>query len=415
MARRPPLEGIPGREADAAQRGFFYQALVAALAWVRLQPNEELLIESPEDLTVAADGAADLRQVKDRADTLTLNGVIGWLGTVVQLQARNPDYELTFAYISTSTIGLERAKKDQPNGNAGLDEWNAVKAGQPPAALVSVLRRLAARDKDLAAFLSQRTDEQVVTELVSRVTWAVAAPRVAQIEQELAEAIAELAYAEFGEPKSRGRQLMDRLVQHVFRRSTQRSRDQRRLTYADLLEFVRPLVAVAMTSAEYARLLQRAALVEAVPVELLTARITERTTRLRQSRFFTEARPTEQAAELATAVLPGGSLELGSAAARSEALCWCARMIANEDRTQAQSWLREAKALDDSEHCRLVEALLHAPDDSTGALMMISDLRGKHTQTVRFAIARRTSDAAALDQLQENGLRPRAGINFQFG
>jgi len=190
MARRPPLEGIPGREADAAQRGFFYQALVAALAWVRLRPNEELLIESPEDLTVAADGAADLRQVKDRTDTLTLNGVIGWLGTVVQLQARNPDYELTFAYISTSTIGLERAKKDQPNGNAGLDEWNAVKAGQPPAALVAVLRRLAARDRDLAAFLSQRTDEQVVTELVSRVTWAVAAPRVAQIEQELAEALA---------------------------------------------------------------------------------------------------------------------------------------------------------------------------------------------------------------------------------
>jgi len=41
----PMIEGIPGSDATATKRGFFYQDLATAQAWVRLTDEETLFVE----------------------------------------------------------------------------------------------------------------------------------------------------------------------------------------------------------------------------------------------------------------------------------------------------------------------------------------------------------------------------------
>lgn len=401
----PPLIGIPLRDADAAQRGFLYQAVVAALAWVRLRPHERLLIEAVEDVGIVNGGSADLTQVKDRAATLTISGVIDWLDDVVRLASSNPAYTLTFVYISTSAIGLERSKQDRPNGKAALKEWNCVKVGACPAALLAIVRRLAAKTEHLAKFLQTRSDEQVVRDLIQPITWAAAAPKLERLELDLQELVAQIAHEEFGAKKYHARELAHYVTQHIVRRSTRADRTERELGHDDLRELLRPHVQVGLSISEYDKMHALASAAEATGAGLFDEKIQERLAHLRTTRFFTEARVPVQAAELASEILTGG-LQLGSPAVRAEALAWCARICSSQSAPAASKWLEAARDLASSEHVTLVSALLGSDSNSASSIAEIASLKSPLSNTIRFAIHRKPSEANALNWLRDAELKP---------
>lgn len=105
----PIIEGIPGSDAAATKRGFLYQDLATALAWVRLTDEQTLFVEAAEDMAVAREGSADVHQIRDVARPLTLKGALPFLENALQLRERNPRRRLRFTRQSRSAF-------DSPSG-----------------------------------------------------------------------------------------------------------------------------------------------------------------------------------------------------------------------------------------------------------------------------------------------------------
>src|ERR1700688_3965340 len=122
----PTVEHDERREATGPLRGYGYQILHSVLAWLRLRPGETLYLEAAEDFDRIGDDRADLTQVKDTSGsgniTLRSSGVLDALGQYWDHRTRNPDRRITFRYLTTSRVGVE---KDDPIGQGvgGLALW----------------------------------------------------------------------------------------------------------------------------------------------------------------------------------------------------------------------------------------------------------------------------------------------------
>jgi hypothetical protein len=126
-------EGDAARQAVDSLRGYAYQVLASALAWVDLREREQLYLEVAEDYAVMAEKLSAV-QVKDTAasGTVTLNSpnVHEAIQSFVDLVGRNPDVPVELRYLTTSKIGTERGVSDRPGGIAGLSNKSAgVRSG----------------------------------------------------------------------------------------------------------------------------------------------------------------------------------------------------------------------------------------------------------------------------------------------
>lgn len=128
--------------------------------------------------------------------------------------------------------------------------------------------------------------------------------------------------------------------------------------------------------------------------ELADEKIREHIRLLRSSRFLAEYDRQGEARKLAGKCLHHGQLASGSKEERSRALAWCARLLSNDNPTEAKELISQAKALDENQATKIAEAFIvskeagkaaalaelakiDAPSARTAALFVVSQHDGK--------------------------------------
>lgn len=401
-----PIEGVPGTDASASKRGYYYQDVATALAWVQLQAGQTLYVEVAEDYATELDGRAEVNQVRDIKAPLTLLRILPFLEHVVELLERNSTHALSVVYRTTSRITEEKAPADRPNGIAGLAYWDQVKQGAEPAPLIEILQRLAAPGSRLAKFLDETLAEDITSKLISTVTWATREPTSTILQKKLSDSVAELAHDELNVDWADINQLMPIVINAVTLTSTRKNDGERQLTRPDLVHLLQEATHKSIPYAEYQQLKRDATLARNATVDPLDRDIEQRLLRLRKTRLLLGTDLAGHAKQLANAIREGGQIELGTLRLRSTCLSWCARMLAESDEPLAQTLLLEAKQLSVQPHIELVEALLLSKQDKTAALQRIASRTDGMAQTIRYAIHRRSAIGDGLDWARSASLTP---------
>jgi hypothetical protein len=124
------------RDAYFVLRGFRYQIDLAILRWLDLQADQLLELERGEDIDLVARSIGEqstelsrqLQQVKHLETSITLRSpaVLEALANAVEHRTSNPDLNLTFAFFTNSTPGVE---KSSPFASArpGIEVWEALR------------------------------------------------------------------------------------------------------------------------------------------------------------------------------------------------------------------------------------------------------------------------------------------------
>jgi hypothetical protein len=227
--------GDPAREAIASLRGYAYQLYASALAWLRLTDGETLYLEVAEDYAIAAKDALEGVQVKDTAasGTITIRSVVASLDAFVDLVGRNADRQVTLRYLTTATIGLERAAKDRIEGEPALAYWRRAAKGAPIAPLRDVLLGLKLEQKTID-FIQALDDDELRDALVRRIHWDSGQAPIDDLADELQAGLIEFASSTLRLSADIGRRMADLVLAAVLKVSIKP--DHRRLRRADLIE-----------------------------------------------------------------------------------------------------------------------------------------------------------------------------------
>ena len=234
-------EGDAARQAVDSLRGYAYQALAAALAWLDIDEHGRLFLEVAEDYAIIAKDAIDAVQVKDTesSGSVTLNSasVRNAVAAFVDLTERNPAIQVGLRFFTTSEIGTEQAIADRPAGVAGLKYWRKVAAGADP----SPLRTMLESDKfheSVRTFSENRDDTALRHDLIGRIHWDCGKPDFSTLRQELESRLVVVGRDQFNLPAPEARRLADPLVHRVLEKSTVKASQERVLTRADLYDAI---------------------------------------------------------------------------------------------------------------------------------------------------------------------------------
>jgi hypothetical protein len=236
-----PVDPVPTgdveRQAVASLRGYAYQVVAAALAWIDLDSGGRVYLEVAEDYATVAQHALDAVQVKDTAEsgsiTLNTQAVRDAIDAFVTLVANNKNRNVQLTYFTTSPIGKEQRIADRPAGEAGLSYWRKAAAG----ADVAPLRTVLTSDKfsaEVRAFVTSRDDGALRRDLLHRIHWECGKLDISGIVLELEERLVVLGREKFGLAATESRQLANGLVYQVLKKSVLKNATERVLTQADL-------------------------------------------------------------------------------------------------------------------------------------------------------------------------------------
>src|SRR5271166_5559477 len=112
---------IPGRDAHATFAGFVFQVNVTILRWLRLHPDQHLELEAGEDIDLIRKAGTDVsqdsrlleqvKQLRKQRLTLTSADAIEAVAHLCEHRKANPGANLTFRFLTTTTLGRERRWK----------------------------------------------------------------------------------------------------------------------------------------------------------------------------------------------------------------------------------------------------------------------------------------------------------------
>jgi len=233
--------GDEARQAVDSLRGYAYQVMASALAWMNLGRDEVLYLEVAEDYSVVAAGALTATQVKDTvgSGSITLNTqeVRDAITTFVRLCRDNPERGVQLHYLTTSNIGLERKVTERPAGIAGLKYWRKAAAGGE----VTPLRVMLTDDvfpEEVRDFVESRSDERLRTDLLRRIHWDCGTPDLASLKAEVEGGLVVLCRDRFRIPAPEARRLADAVFFEVLRKSVADTASLRWLALVDLYSLI---------------------------------------------------------------------------------------------------------------------------------------------------------------------------------
>ena len=222
-------------------RGYAYQALATALAWLDIDEQGRLYLEVAEDYATIAQQALSAVQVKDtkRSGPVTLNSasVRNAVAAFVDLVERNPNIQICLRFFATAEIATEQSVADRPAGMAGLRYWRKVAGGAAP----SPLRKILESDKfpeSVRAFCTTRNDATLRRDLFTRIHWDCGKPDFSTLRQELEARLVVVGRDRFHLPAPEARRLADHLVYQVLEKSTVKQTEARVLTRSKLYELI---------------------------------------------------------------------------------------------------------------------------------------------------------------------------------
>lgn len=406
MSSLDAVHGVPGTDAVAAKRGYEYQDVATALAWVALRPEQVLHVEVAEDFALQTQDWVEANQVRNTAASLTLTSALDAIDRLLALREQNPTVPLVYVYRTTSPIGLERQTAHRPGGEAGIGYWNNARVGRKePGPLISVLRKLAKPATRLHAYLAARTDDTAAADLIPAIVWSTNEPDLEALEQQLLERLAAVANVEFDVRWSDVSPLVPVVVRRIAKISFAPDPRERRTTHAALRLELGQATDVRLPRTEHDRLVAEAAMGRNVLVEPIEQHVARRLERLRRVRFFAEGKVVEAARALAKDVGNEGSCLHASATLRAEALSWCARVLLQADRCAAEEAIATARALAPTPPVRRAEAILLAESEVDAARRLLQDVDDGATSTVRYWLHRRSGREQAIRWLKQASLR----------
>ena len=247
-------EGDTARQAVASLRGYAYQVLASALAWVDISDTEHVYLEVAEDYALATRECLDAVQVKDTAasGSITLNSgnVHDAIAAFVDLVARNPNATVSLRYLTTSQIGTERALDERPGGIAGLEYWRKAAAGADVTSLRAILESNAF-PASVQDYVRARDDATLRTELLQRIKWDAGQPDFAALRDELIERLIVIGRDRFNLPAKAAQRFADVLAFHVLRKSILTKTEERVLKWAELYALIDQMAQVSVPQAAF--------------------------------------------------------------------------------------------------------------------------------------------------------------------
>ncbi|TXN40810.1 ATP-binding protein [Methylobacterium sp. WL30] len=255
-------QGDAERQAVDSLRGYAYQVLASAVAWIDIGENSQIFLEVAEDYAVVAEQVLNGVQVKDTAasGSVTLNTatIRDAVASFVDLVKRNPSATVTFRYLTTSPLGTERALGDRIDGMAGLEYWRRAAAGADPAPL-RILLESEAFPKSVREFVQFRDDARLRSELLQRIQWDCGQPGFADLRLELEERLVIVGRDRFSLPGADARRLADILAFRVLAKSVLKEPERRVLRKAELYELLEEAAEVSLPRTAFAAMLAQAA------------------------------------------------------------------------------------------------------------------------------------------------------------
>ena len=247
-----PRTAAVARTAVASLRGYVYQTLAAALAWLDLADRSKLYLEVTEDYAVVARDAVHLTQVKDTAGsgrvTLHTKNVRDVVARFVALSERDPSERIFLRFLTTSEIGNERPPVGLPSREAGLSYWRrcATRAEVQPLREVLEARPYSQAVHD---FCRARTDTELRRDLFRRIHWDCGRPDFRSLRRELEARLVVLGKDRFGVVSAQVPTLADSLLCTVLEKSILSEPEERVLTRADLYSAIDAATMVSMPQA----------------------------------------------------------------------------------------------------------------------------------------------------------------------
>ena len=252
-------QGDTARQAVDSLRGYAYQALATALAWLDIDEHGRLFLEVAEDYAIIAGQALDAVQVKDteRSGSITLNSpsVRNAVAAFIDLVERNPAIQVDHRFFTTSEIGTEQATADRPAGKAGLEYWRRVATGADPSPLRTMLESNRFPES-VRAFSKARDDATLRHDLIERIHWDCGKPDFLTLRQELEERLVVIGRDPFNLPAPEARRLADFLVYRVLEKSVVKTSQDRVLTRADLYSAIDTATHISLPRASIDDLVQ---------------------------------------------------------------------------------------------------------------------------------------------------------------
>ena len=253
------LKTDAAREAIASLRGYAYQALVTAVAWLDVPENGRLYLEVSEDYATLVEQVLSTVQVKDtkKSGSITLNSENARraISSFVDLVINNSNVSISLHFMTTSELGQEKRLVDRPGGLAGLEYWRRVAAGRADVVPLRTILESSKFPSQVREFSEARDDHELRRDLVDRIHWECGQPQFVILREELERRLVLLGRNRFDLPAPDALRLVDLTVFHVLKKSIIEDRENRFLTLADLYRLIDEYTQVSLRKADVNSLL----------------------------------------------------------------------------------------------------------------------------------------------------------------
>ena len=260
-------QGDSARQAVASLRGYAYQALVTALAWLDIDEKNRIYLEVVEDYAVVANNALSAVQVKDTKGsgtaTLNSNSVRDAIISFVNLVENNPDFSIHLRFFTTSKIGKEKVVADRPAGEPGLEYWKKAAVKKAVLGPLRAILESGKFEQSVRRFSKERDDETLRRELIQKIDWDCGKHDYQKIRRELEARLGVLGPEKFQIPSQEARQLVDHLVYRVIEKSIVDKLQDRVLTQEYLHHVIDEATRISVPRSYYEELIQKSQIIRA--------------------------------------------------------------------------------------------------------------------------------------------------------